>query len=812
MSERSPKKPKSRNEGYKASPQAKRAQQKLTGSKRSSSRKAKSSSTSESSAASSSRPTSEARNKSGNSKWSKPKNSQPLPKSTSKFKSKFSSNKKGPNKALSGKKTGSSDQRKRPTQDRGRKPTHSITLKGSFKIDVQQNLYFYPSSDNPTLSIEEENFLRRRVLVYGKDSLTAIHGDEVIAVITPSGKNDNYRGRRNKNESTSSNWLEDPRNLKAKVTKILNRHINRILGTYIYHDKKHFIAPEAQYLPEMEITHLGGFKPQLDDWVSVKIEKWEKFYDKPILSLQNIIKYDNPIELEELKVLARLGIEPEFNQNIQAELALITNQPLISDEERAKRDDFTKQNIITIDPKTAEDHDDAIGIEKLADNKGWKLWVHIADVSHLVVPGSSLDKEALHRGNSTYLPDKVLPMLPFALSQDLCSLKPDVERLTCYVELTLDEYAEVTDYKFGKGIINVAAKLSYEEAQGILDKPTESERPSAIIEVVQLSSTLTRMLRANRVKNGSLELERPSLELILDDKREVIGFEPTVHIETHELIEECMLLANETIATYMVQQQKACIYRVHDEPDPEKLENFSQMAKQYGYSPGDLTLRGELQRFLKVVKGSPYEAELKLALLKSLKRACYIEKSMPHYGLAKQHYTHFTSPIRRYADLVVHRQLSAVIETNRTKQLEKTPYNNQAIAKIAEHLSVTERNSSDAEEQIKKLKLLNYFAKQCALPYESRKSFEARIGDCSPAGIFIELSDFFLKGMVRRSDLPYNQDEQAWHYDSSFKSFLRGNAKQLRDYPAKFQAGDTISISIAHVDIPKRFLDFRLAD
>ncbi len=741
-----------------------------------------------------------------NGKWSKPKNTQPLPKF--KGKGKFTSKSKGPNKALTKKSSGSS-------RDRG-KPSLSLTLKGSFKLDVQQNLYFYPSSDNPTLSEQEEKFLNRRVQVAGKDSLTAIHGDEVIAVVTPNGRDPhrgNYRGRNHSTpELTANNWLEEPRNLKAKVTKILDRKVNRILGTYIYHNNKHYIAPEAQYLPEMEITHLGGLKPQIDDWISVRIEKWEKFYDKPILSLKNIIKYENPIELEELKVLARLGIEPEFNSTIQAELALITKQPLISEEERAKRDDFTKTPIITIDPKTAEDHDDAIGIEKLSDNQGWKLWVHIADVSHLVTPGSALDKEALHRGNSTYLPDKVLPMLPFALSQDLCSLKPDVERLTCYVELLLDEDAQVTDYKFGKGIINVAAKLSYEEAQGILDNPSESERPAAIIEVVQLSSTLTRLLRANRIKNGSLELERPSLELILNDQREVVGFEPSVHIETHELIEECMLLANETIATYMIQQQKACIYRVHDEPDPEKLENFSQMAQQYGYSPGDLTLRGELQRFLKVIKKSPYEAELKLALLKSLKRACYIEKSMPHYGLAKQHYTHFTSPIRRYADLVVHRQLSAVIQTQRTKQLEPTPYNNQAIAKIAEHLSVTERNSSDAEEQIKKLKLLNYFAKQAALPYDSRKSFEARIGDCSPGGLFIELSDFHLKGMIRRADLPYNQDEKAWHYDSSFKAYLRGNSKKLHDYPAKFQAGDTVRISIAHVNIPKRFLDFRLAD
>ena len=274
-----------------------------------------------------------------NGKWSKPKNTQPLPKF--KGKGKFAGKSKGPNKALTKKSDGSSRERS--------KPSLSLTLKGSFKLDAQQNLYFYPSSDNPTLSVEEEKFLNRRVQVAGKDSLTAIHGDEVIAIITPSGRDQhrgNYRGKNNSVATlNTNNWLEDPRNLKAKVTKVLERTVNRILGTYIYHNNKHYIAPEAQYLPEMEITHLGGLKPQIDDWISVRIEKWEKFYDKPILSLKNIIKYENPIELEELKVLARLGIEPEFNSAIQAELALITKQPLITDQERAKRDDFTRTPI-----------------------------------------------------------------------------------------------------------------------------------------------------------------------------------------------------------------------------------------------------------------------------------------------------------------------------------------------------------------------------------------------------------------------------------------------------------------------------------
>src|SRR5204863_404510 len=308
--------------------------------------------------------------------------------------------------------------------------------------------------------------------------------------------------------------------------------------------------------------------------------------------------------------------------------------------------------IVTIDPDDARDFDDAIDVERIPGG-GWRLGVHIADVSDYVKPGSALDREAYKRGNSVYLPDRVIPMLPERLSNGVCSLNPGVNRLTHSVFLEFTKDGQTKSARFARTVIRSARRLTYREAYAILQAPPNDQ----LGERLHVAWELAALLRKNRFAHGSLDLDFPEVKVRLDKEGKPILLERIENDESHQLVEEFMLVANEAVARELKNRSIPTIYRVHENPEPDKLAEYRELVLSYNYKAGDLTNRSELQRLLASLAGKPEEQALKIGLLKSLKRARYAAQPLGHFGLAKNNYTHFTSPIRRYADLIVHRAL-----------------------------------------------------------------------------------------------------------------------------------------------------------
>jgi ribonuclease R len=452
----------------------------------------------------------------------------------------------------------------------------------------------------------------------------------------------------------------------------------------------------------------------------------------------------------------------------------------------ARREDLRNQFIVTIDPDDARDFDDAINVEKLP-NGGWQLGVHIADVAAYVEPGSALDREARRRGNSVYLPDRVIAMLPERLSNGVCSLKPEVDRLTHSVFIQFDKRGVAKSARFARSVIRSANRLTYKEAYAILTSPSRDQ----LSERLHLAWELAALLRRKRFEHGALDLDFPEVKVWVDTCGKPIRLERVENDESHQLIEEFMLTANETIARELKKRAIPTIYRVHENPDPEKLAEYREFALSFGYKVGDLTHRAELQRFLAEIRGKPEEQALKVGLLKSLKRARYDPQPLGHYGLAKMNYLHFTSPIRRYADLVVHRALGR----------DGPPYhpNVAEIASIAEHISATERNAADAEIDATQMKKLEFFQQQLA----GRKPqiFSATVVDIRNYGLMVELPDALVTGLIHVSSLPGD-----FYLFEPTRRQLIGRRSRKR-----FKVGDDLSVFVARVDLFKRQVDFAIA-
>src|SRR5437016_5509094 len=355
--------------------------------------------------------------------------------------------------------------------------------------------------------------------------------------------------------------------------------------------------------------------------------------------------------IDMLSIIRKYDLPTEFPKGVVDEANRIpksVEQRMING-----REDLRGKFIVTIDPDDARDFDDAIDVEKIDHNEGWRLGVHIADVSAYVTPDSALDREARRRGNSVYLPDRVIPMLPERLSNGVCSLNPGVDRLTHSVFIHFDKHGVVKSARFARSVIRSAHRLTYKQAYAILTSPPGDQ----LGERLHLAWELAALLRRKRFQHGSLDLDFPEVKVWVDKEGRPVRLERVENDESHQLIEEFMLAANEAVARELKNRAIPTIYRVHENPDPEKLAEYREFVLSFDYKVGDLTHRVELQRLLAAFRGKPEEQALKIALLKSLKRARYAPQPLGHYGLAKANYLHFTSPIRRYADLVVHRAL-----------------------------------------------------------------------------------------------------------------------------------------------------------
>jgi ribonuclease R len=540
---------------------------------------------------------------------------------------------------------------------------------------------------------------------------------------------------------------------------------------------------------------------RVGDKVVVKFEEWESRHVNPEGEIIEVLGPASAPGVDMLSIIRKHNLPMDFPEAVEREAERIPER--VDPAEIARREDLREKFVITIDPDDAKDFDDAIDVERTA--HGWKLGVHIADVSHYVRPGNALDKEAKKRGNSTYLADRVIPMLPERLSNGICSLKPGVERLTMSAFIEFDRQGRVRHATFGRSVIRSAARLTYRQAFAILEdrpapptpnyerggkvllsaSPTPLEVTPELRERVKVAWELASLLRKNRFANGSLDLDFPEVKVWLDDDGKAARLEKVENDISHQLVEECMLAANEVVAKELKHRNTPAVYRIHEDPDPDRLADFREMAATHGFRAGDLTNRRELQKLLASTLGSAEEYAIKLALLKSLMRARYATTPLGHYGLAKVNYTHFTSPIRRYADLLVHRALAG----------EKVGSMGE-LGEITEHISTTERTSSDAERDSTLLKKMEFFLRQL----ESRRpnEFRAIVVDVRSYGLVVELPDCLVTGLIHVSALP----DDFYTFDSVRLAFIgRRNGR-------RYSIGAELKVIIARVDAYKRQIDF----
>jgi ribonuclease R len=407
-----------------------------------------------------------------------------------------------------------------------------------------------------------------------------------------------------------------------------------------------------------------------------------------------------------------------------------------------------------------------------------------------VKPSSALDREAWRRGNSVYLPDRVIPMLPERLSNGVSSLKPDVDRLTHSVFVEFDRNGRTKGTHFARSVIRSARRLTYKEAYAILKSPARDQ----LSERLHVAWELAALLRRKRFEHGSLDLDFPEVKVRLDENGKPVRLERIENDESHQLIEEFMLAANEAVASELKKRAIPTIYRVHENPDPEKLTEYRELVLSHNHRVGDLTHRAELQRFLASITGKPEERALKIGLLKSLKRAHYLPKPLGHYGLAKTNYLHFTSPIRRYADLIVHRALG----DRDQKRASRTDMGD--LAATAAHISSTERIAAEAEIEAVRMKKLEFFERQ--LVERDPQVFRASVVDVRNYGLVIELPDVLLSGLVHISALT----DDFYVFEAAQRRLIGRRTRK------RFAIGDELRVFVARVDRFKRQIDFALAD
>ena len=486
-------------------------------------------------------------------------------------------------------------------------------------------------------------------------------------------------------------------------------------------------------------------------------------------------------------IMHKYGLADTFPTDVLEESERIPEA--LSPRDLEHRDDWRQRCVITIDPATARDYDDAISVTRHGSN--WELAVHIADVSHYVRPGSALDEEARTRGNSTYLPDRVLPMLPPRLCDGICSLKQGEDRLTRLCLMQINRQGKVFKAEFRDAVICSRRRLTYPQVLDVLQGKagTGDEEIDAMIHE---AGKLAALLRRKRFEAGALRLDMPEMRIITDEHGAPVDVEVETSDEAHQLVEEFMLVANESVAHALNAHSLPTIYRVHEAPDPAKLSELAQELKAYGIKAGTLATREELNAVMDKIEGPPDEEILKVHLLRAMMRARYSPDALGHYGLAKGAYCHFTSPIRRYADLVVHRAFSRLSGT------PSAPLPSPALlAGTADHISETERNSAAAENEAQQSMMARFLELQCES--EHPRVWDAVVLACWPQGLAVEVPLLRVKGFVSGADLPV---DTSWYFERHAERWTSTDARCL--YP-----GARLRVTPKRVDSATGFADFR---
>ena len=591
---------------------------------------------------------------------------------------------------------------------------------------------------------------------------------------------------------------EAARGPAGKIIRILERARRDIVGTLRSTGSFLYVVPiNPMYKQDFYVPDAAGAK--LEDRVVIRFTKWDNKHVSPEAEIVECIGPSDQPSLDTLAVVRNYNLRDEYPAEVleEAETAsLLVNKP-------GPRMDLRNEYILTIDPVRARDFDDALSLT--TDSDGHRvLGVHIADVSHFVRPGSALDREALERGNSTYLTDKVLPMLPEQLSNGVCSLNPNVDRLAFSAFLTVDDHGNVLKRSFAKTIMHSSLRLTYEQAMEAIRAVTDEgsarvAMPAGAVNLLGKLHRLAQQFRALRFARHAMDLEVPECEVEMLPDGRMKGIRISVSDPSHQLVEECMVAANEAVATELLGNNIPVISRLHEAPAEEKIEELTAHLLGLGYEPGNLNHRAHLAAFLKKIKDDPLAYHVRSVVLRSLKRAVYSAEASGHFGLAKTYYAHFTSPIRRYPDLTVHRQLAAwlarsshaVARENAPRSLDK-----EKLQQMALHCSQTEQISEEAERSLLEIKKYRYLAEQ--IEKQPPATYDAVVVNVMNFGLFVELIELQVQGLV--------------HVSSLSDQFVRFNKERGRLEAGKdvYQLGGQLKVQVAKVDFDKRRVDFVL--
>lgn len=602
------------------------------------------------------------------------------------------------------------------------------------------------------------------ILVHPEDISNAMNGDIVRIKIT-SG----YEGR-----------------MKGKVTDVVQRKREEFMGIVQMNKGFAFVLGDRdKNIPDIYIS-ADNFNDAKDgETVIAKIIKWEKGDKRPEGKIVSVVNEENAADAAMQETLLEHGFPLQFSDEALEVAARLPEA--ISKEDLSVRKDMRGILTFTIDPVDAKDFDDAISYRKLK-NGNHEIGVHIADVAHYVTPGNALDAEAYQRATSVYLPDRVNPMLPEHISNVLCSLRPDEDKLCFSAIFQVNDKAEVKQYWLGKTVIHSNRRFTYEEAQEIIESGT-GDHADAVLAVNSISQTL----RRHRFDEGAINFHSTEVRFRLDEKGNPVGIELKVSKEAHQLIEELMLLANRYVAKHVskVKINNKSIpfpYRIHDTPDEEKLLPFIAFANKFGYKfdiSSAEAIASSFNKLLKETKGKPDEAVLSQLGIRTMAKAKYTASNVGHYGLGFEHYCHFTSPIRRYPDVLVHRILQDVLEdkVSLDKKMEEK----------CKHCSDRERHAMEAERSANKYKQVQFMQQFVG------EEFDAIISGVSKHGFWAETIDHLCEGMVSMAMLSEHDDFE--HSESDYALIGRRTRK-------KFTMGDKVRIKVVAANLDKRQLDY----
>ncbi len=602
---------------------------------------------------------------------------------------------------------------------------------------------------------------------------TAMPSDRVVVRLDPGQVDPETRVRRT-----------------GKVIKILERSRRAIAGTLKATPRFHYVVPiDPAYTQDFYVADTKGARA--GDRVVIQFTEWPNKHVSPEAEIVEVIGPETNPSLDTLTIIRHYGLRDSFPAEVIREAE---SSPDRLANPGARRD-FRDRFVFTVDPTTSRDYDDALSLE--TDARGRRvLGVHIADVCHFVRQGGPMDREAQLRGNSVYLPDKVLPMLPEQLSNGLCSLRPDEDRLAFSVLITFGEDGVPVHSEFCKSLIRSRLRLTYEQALALLQAKDSGALPAVRIspeqyDVLRRVHRLAQQMRQRRFAQFALDLDMPEYEVIMGPDGMIGDIRQNLNDISHQLIEECMVAANEAVDRELSGRGFEIIHRIHEPPAPEKLEMLAAQLTEMGFHPGDLSKRRNITDFLKSVQGHPFEYDAKLATLKSMKRAVYSPKTLGHYGLAKKYYAHFTSPIRRYPDLVVHRILQAMLVQHRC------PYARGDLTALSLSCSRTELVAETAEKNLLEIKKYRFLEQQ--IVRKQPQIYDAIVVRVKNFGLFVELTQLQVQGLVHVSTLSrefVNYDEQR---------------QVLRAGKVTFTLGTRLRVLPARVDFDKRQIDFAVA-